>query len=113
MKVIATIQADLDVTPLGTRSRLTDELVGVTVLRRTVQRVCLAKCLEAVYVLCPAGQRERCEALLVGGAHPTQGTGATVRPYDARPAPWGALVQTVQVVAGRLARRDRGHHPLR
>ena len=38
MKVIATLQADLEETPLGTKSRLADELGGVPVLLRTVQR---------------------------------------------------------------------------
>ena len=39
MKVIAVLQADLEVTPLGTRSRLADVLAGVPILRRTVERV--------------------------------------------------------------------------
>ena len=39
MKVAAVIQADLIETPLGTRSRLADELAGAPVLRRTVERI--------------------------------------------------------------------------
>jgi hypothetical protein len=89
MRIVAAIQADLEETPLGTRSRLADELAGESVLRRTVKRVCHATLLDGVHVLCPARQRERCEAVLRGSA-------ATVRPYDAEPAPWGSLVQAAR-----------------
>jgi hypothetical protein len=89
VKVIATIQADLKVTPLGTRSRLGDVLSGSTVLRRTVERVCGAKSVEAVYVLCPVGDREACEQML-------RGTRAIVRSFDAGPSPWTGLVQTAR-----------------
>ena len=78
MNVIAVIQADLETTTLGTRSRLADELAGVPVLRRTVERLSAAKCIAAVYVLCPLAQRDRCERLI-------EGTGAIVRRYDAPP----------------------------
>ncbi len=49
MKVIAAIQADLESTPIGTRSRLADELGGVPILRRTVERAALG-CDAAVLV---------------------------------------------------------------
>jgi len=89
MKVIATIQTDLEVTPLGTRSRLANELCGVPVLRRTVDRVRLAKRIEEVYVLCPTVQYERCTAML-------DGTGTIVRRHDAGVSPWSSLVQTAR-----------------
>ncbi len=89
MKVIATIQADLDETTLGTRSRLADELGGVSILRRTVQRAVEAKRIEEVYVLCPVEQHARCAAML-------EGVGAIVRKFDAPPAPWASLVQTAR-----------------
>ena len=86
MKVIAVIEADLDVTPLGTRSRLGCELGGVTILRRTVERVRRATLIDAVHVLCPVAQYEKCAALL-------DGTGAKLHRLDADPPPWRALVQ--------------------
>lgn len=89
MKVIAIIQADLETTPLGTRSRLADELAGVPVLRRTVDRLSAARRIDAVFLLCPLAQRDRCTKLV-------EGSGATVRPYDAAPPPWARLVQTAR-----------------
>ncbi|MHC4696701.1 MAG: radical SAM/SPASM domain-containing protein [Planctomycetota bacterium] len=89
MKVIAAIQADLKTSSIGTRSRLADEIEGVCILRRTVERVLLAKRVEAVYVLCPASQFERCASLL-------EGTAAEVRHYDAGPPPWGPLTQSAR-----------------
>ncbi len=89
MKIVATIQADLEVTPLGTKSRLAAEVGGTPVLRRTVERLGYVKGLDAVYVLCPTPQSERCEALLAG-------TSAIVRGFDADPPPWARLVQTAR-----------------
>ena len=89
MKVIATIEADLQVTPIGTRSRLAEELGGTPVLRRTVERVSRVRSLSEVYVLCPIAHRERCERLL-------EGTGAIVRGFEAGPAPWAALVRSAR-----------------
>lgn len=86
MKTIAVLQADLEVTPLGTKSRLTEELGGVTIIRRTVDRVRRMKRLSAVHVLCPSRQVERCESLL-------RGTDAVIHAYDAGPPPWANLVQ--------------------
>lgn len=87
MKVIATIQADLEVTPLGTPSRLTDELRGVEVLKRTVDRVSRARRVSSVYLLCPEQHLQRCERLLANN-------NVTIRPYNAGPPPWAGLVQT-------------------
>lgn len=86
MNVIAVIQADLDTTPLGTASRLADELAGTPILRRTVERVCLAEHVDEIYVLCPSTQYERCSALL-------KGTRAILRRYDVDPPSWAALVR--------------------
>jgi hypothetical protein len=86
MKVIATIQADLEVTPLGTRSRLADELNGVPFLRRTVERVCAVPGLSGIYVLTPDNQAARCRTLLAG-------TVAVVQPMNADPPPWAALIR--------------------
>jgi hypothetical protein len=86
MKVIATIQADLEVTPLGTRSRLADELNGLPILRRTVERVCAVPELAGVYVLTPENQAARCRTLL-------DGTAAVVQSVNADPPPWAALIR--------------------
>jgi len=89
MKVIAVLQADLQVTPIGTRSRLGEELGGIPILRRTVERVRRAKNLAGVYVLCPTSQLPRCTTIL-------EGTGAIVRAHDAGPSPYGSLIQSAR-----------------
>ena len=89
MKVIAVLQADLEVTPIGTRSRLADELRGVPVLRRTVERVRRVKSIAEVHVLCPSSQTARCGAILAG-------TGAMVCAHDAARPPWASLVRTAR-----------------
>ncbi|MGD2109251.1 MAG: SPASM domain-containing protein [Phycisphaerae bacterium] len=87
MKTIAAILADLEVTPLGTRSRLTDELRGIPVLRRTVDRVAGARGVESVHVLCPETQTPRCKRLL-GDAD------ALVIPVNTTPPAWASLART-------------------
>lgn len=89
MKVIVTLNADLVRTPIGTRSRLADELGGVTILARTVDRVSRITSVAGVYVFCPTEQRDRCAALLAD-------TGATVCQHDAGPPPWATLVRTAR-----------------
>ncbi len=89
MKVLAAIQADFETTPIGTRSRLADELRGLPILRRTVDRLRQVESVEGVFVLCPSSQRERCAALIAG-------TGVEVRPHDAAPPPWGGLVRSAR-----------------
>jgi len=86
MKVIAALYADLDRSPIGTRSRLAGELLGVPVLRRTVERLRRARRLDAIYVLCPSAQLERCTSLV-------RGTGVVVRPTSGGGPSWGPLVQ--------------------
>lgn len=89
MNIIAMLQVDLDTAPLGTRSRLTDELCGETVLRRTVNRVLRAKKIAATYVLSPADQVERCQKLL-------EGSSAIVQAFHAELPTWRRLVQTAR-----------------
>jgi hypothetical protein len=89
MKFIAALQADLEVAPLGTRSRLADELRGVPILRRTVERLALARSLDAVYVLAPSAQRDRCRRIL-------EGTRAEIVAHDAGPSPWSSLVRSAR-----------------
>ena len=89
MKTIATIQVDLEVTSLGTASRLGDDLHGKPVLRRTVERISRATRIDGVHVLCPSAQFDRCADLL-------KGTRAQLHRHDAGPSPWGQLVQTAR-----------------
>ncbi|RJP34105.1 MAG: radical SAM protein [Phycisphaerales bacterium] len=89
MHVVAVLIADLETTPLGTRSRLEDLLAGVPVLRRTVDRVAAATALDGIVVLAPSAQLERAVALLAG-------TPARVSPHDAPPTPWAGLVRTAR-----------------
>ncbi|MFQ5591683.1 MAG: SPASM domain-containing protein [Phycisphaerae bacterium] len=89
MAVVATILADLDTSPIGTRSRLADEIGGVTVLRRTVERVRLAKRIEAVYVFCPPEQTARCSGMLLG-------MGAYIKANDMAPASWQLLARSAR-----------------
>ncbi|MCH9001132.1 MAG: SPASM domain-containing protein [Planctomycetes bacterium] len=89
MKIIATLQADLDGTPLGTRSRLADELCGIPVLRRTVERVQAIRRVEKIFVMCPEAQQDRCTRLL-------DGTAAQVLAVRTDPPRWATLVQAAR-----------------
>lgn len=64
MNVIAATMVDLHTTPLGTRSRLGDELAAETVLHRTLRSVLAVDSVSAVCVLCPSAQRNRCGELI-------------------------------------------------
>ncbi len=59
MNVVGVIQADLNTSPLGTVSRLSEDLCGVPVLTRTVRRAGAARRLDAIVVVCPEQQYER------------------------------------------------------
>ncbi len=59
MNVVGVIQADLTTSPLGTASRLSEDLCGVPVLTRTVRRAGAARRLDAIVVVCPEEQYER------------------------------------------------------
>jgi hypothetical protein len=66
MKLIAAILVDLETSPLGTRSRLRDDLLGQPVLRRTVERVLAAGRPASVHVLARVDQSREVEKLLHG-----------------------------------------------
>ncbi len=97
MTVNAVILADLDTTPLGTRSRLAEPLAGVPVLRRTVERVAAAAELHRVFVLAPSAQVERVQHLLAGLNPPDAAERRVqVHAHDAPPPPWAGLVRTAR-----------------
>ncbi len=89
MKVVAVLTADLDETPLGTRSRLCDEIDGVPVLLRTIDRISQAKRIAEIHILCPTDQHARCASLLAD---------LPVKLHAARitSTPWKALVRAAR-----------------
>lgn len=90
MKCVATINVDLEHSPLGTRSRLADDLLGEPVLRRTVQRVLRSPRIAQVFVLAPAAQAARVAELLTGLA-------ISIVPHDGNLPPHAALVRAGRV----------------
>jgi hypothetical protein len=90
MKIIGAIAVDLEHSPIGTRSRLADELLGRPVLRRTIERVLRAESLPDVYVLCPANQAAKVRPLL-------EGLDVKLETHGAGPAPYHALVRASRV----------------
>lgn len=63
MKTVAVIQVDLEHSPLGTASRLADDLQGVPVLTRTLRRAAAARRLDEIVVTCPAAQHDKVRRL--------------------------------------------------
>jgi hypothetical protein len=90
MKCIATINVDLEHSPLGTRSRLAEDLLGEPVLRRTVTRVLAASRLARVFVLAPQAQAARVAELLAGLT-------VSIVPHDGNLPPHAALVRAGRV----------------
>ena len=89
MKTIAVLNADLNETPIGTRSRLAEPLAGVPILRRTVERLTRCKGLEHVVVTFPQAQANRVEPLLAD-------TPAVLRPRADSTPPYRALVRAAR-----------------
>lgn len=81
MKVIAAIEADFERGPLGTRSRLRDDLLGETVLRRTLRRVLACSRLASVHLVVDLRQ----EALACAAV---EGLAVRVETHSAGPSPW-------------------------
>ena len=75
MNVVGVMQADLKTSPLGTASRLSEDLCGVPVLTRTVRRAHAARRLDTLVVVCPEEQYEQVCALV-------DADGVEVRKFD-------------------------------
>ncbi|GJM23966.1 MAG: hypothetical protein DHS20C16_03810 [Phycisphaerae bacterium] len=86
MKAIALLDVDLEQTPIGTRSRLTEELCGEIVLRRTIARLQSVKRFCAIVVACPKEQQPTVESIL-------EGTSAKCFSRDASPPTYRNLIR--------------------
>ncbi len=89
MKFIAALDADLDNTPLGTRSRLAELLSDRAVVRRTVDRLLQCERLAEVIMLHPPEQGDRLRKLLGDAA-------VTLRARSKPAPPYRPLVQTAR-----------------
>lgn len=74
---------------MGTRSRLNDELLGETVLRRTVKRVLAARRVASVHLLVDKSQEERANRAVAGLA-------VTVETHQAGHVPWESYVASAR-----------------
>lgn len=89
MKVIAAVEADFQVAPPGTRSRLRDALFGETVLRRTLRRVAAAGRLGGVHLVVKA--EEETPAREAAAGLPVK-----VETHQAGAPPWQTLVASAR-----------------
>ena len=89
MKFLAAIEADFHRGALGTRSRLGDDLLGETVLRRTLKRVLECPRLASVHLIVDVGQ----EALAREAA---SGLSVKLETHSAGPPPWQAFVASAR-----------------
>ncbi|MBK8267453.1 MAG: SPASM domain-containing protein [Planctomycetes bacterium] len=90
MKVIGAMMVDLEQSPLGTRSRLADDLRGKAILRRTVERALRSSHLNRLHVITAPGQADGVRALL-------NGLSFELETHTAAPAVYQTLVR-----AGRI-----------
>ena len=86
MNLVAALLVDLERSPLGTRSRLSDNLLGKPVLRRTLERVSRTTTLSSIHVLCPVRQANQVRPLL-------DGLDVKLETHDAGPPSYQMLVQ--------------------
>ena len=85
MRIVATVEVNLETTPIGTSSRLADDLLGTPVLVRTLRRLTACRRLDGVFVLCEEAQRDRVAAL-------TAGMDVAVVTHNAGAAPHAQLI---------------------
>lgn len=89
MKVIAAIEADFERGALGTRSRLRDDLLGETVLRRTLRRLLACRRIASVHLVVDVAQESVARAAL--GELPVR-----VETHHAGPPPWQSYVASAR-----------------
>lgn len=85
MRTIAVIEADFSRGALGTRARLNDDLLGETVLRRTLKRVLAARRIDRVHLVV-----HRLEKPLADAA--VEGLDVAVQTHDAGLVPWYEMI---------------------
>ncbi len=85
MKTIAVIEADFARGALGTRARLHDDLLGETVLRRTLKRVLAAKRIDRVHLVVHHREKPQADAAVAG-------LDVVVQTHDAGSVPWREMV---------------------
>ncbi len=89
MKTIVAIEADFERSPIGTVSRLADDLAGTPVLRRTVERALGAERPVSVHVIVRADQHDRA-AELVGDLN------VRIESHEAGTPPGAELARTAR-----------------
>ncbi len=92
MKCIAAVEADVNESPIGTKSRATVDLDGRPVLTRTLEQIARAQRVAHVFVLCPAEQVEACRGLIPPGLSGR----VSVRPNRVSVAPFRNVVRTAR-----------------
>lgn len=89
MKLIAVIVADFDRSPIGTRSRLADDLYGESLLRRTLRRITSSERLASVHLA--VSTRHAGPA-----AEAAAGLDVNLETHAAAPVPWQKLVASAR-----------------
>jgi radical SAM protein with 4Fe4S-binding SPASM domain len=89
MKFIAVLEADFERGPLGTRSRLRDDLLGETVLRRTLKRVLECPRLASIHLVVEAAQEALAREVVAG-------LPVKVETHSAGPPPWQSFVASAR-----------------
>jgi len=85
MKVIAAIEADFSQGPLGTASRLNQDLLGESVLRRTLKQVLAARRVDRVFLAVEPAYESAARTA-------ADGLEVSVETHNAPPVPWRAYV---------------------
>ncbi len=89
VKTIAIIEADFDRSPLGTASRLADDLNGTAVLRRTLGRVARCRRVDSVHLVVSGAQRDRAAAFVNGDS-------VRIETHEAGTPPWQELIRVAR-----------------
>lgn len=89
MKIIAAIEADFAEGALGTRSRLDEDLLGETVLRRTLKRVLAAKRVTGVHLVASAARESEARQA-------ADGLEVTVETHGAGRVPWRGTIASAR-----------------
>lgn len=92
MTCIGVIEADLKKSPIGTRSRLGDDLRGEPVLTRTVRQIVDVRGVDHVFVVCGDDEMDCCRSMVPQDARER----VTVRGTRVKNAPFRHLVRTAR-----------------